>query len=400
MGTYKASRNNNLDEVPEKTEKEKKQESTEKVVDLAAETALDVYTGGQFSKAKGIIEKVPVAGKVANKTWNKAVKGVSKIASKTPIGDIAKNADDAGITDTARSAKDMVNITKGNAGSNAVNNSSKVNVSLKSHNSLQNKTSQKGILDFLSSSKNSGNLLDNLPKGLKIKLIVGCSAVFLFMLICIGVFASDDVKNLSLTDGSNMSSKQSSANSGELLSRLEILANYFIENAGEYNQGASLYVPILNKSVRKDCSGFASAYMGYVSGVDLGSPGTGVMIDTKGSWAKQANDAGWQSFTAEEIGDVSNLQPGDVLVEYSSGTSGHTEIYISPTETFGWGMKQSQYPLNKTIVNTSKGYGDGYHSAYKVVYRYMNATSNNSSELENNENNTNMESGNDEGSNE
>lgn len=408
MGTYKANRNN-LEEVPEKTEKEKKQESTEKLVDLAGETALDVYTGGQFSNVKGMVEKVPVAGKVANKTWNKAVKGVSKIASKTPIGNIAKKADDAGITDTARSAKNMVNITKGNPGSSSdiASNTSKVNGTLNNINQKNDSSKSKGMLDFLDNSNREG-LLGNLPKGLKIKLIVGCGAVFLFMLICIGVFASDDTKNLSLTDKSNMTLKGSSASSGELLSRLEFLANYFIENAGEYNQGAYLYVPELNQSIRKDCSGFAGAYMSYVSGVNLRESYTGEMVEINGSWAKAAMDAGWQAFTAEEIGDVSNLQPGDVLIEHTSGSKGHAEIYISPTETFGWGSKQSHYPLSKTIVNTSTGskvrFGDGYHKEYRVIYRYMNATSdsndaNNDNELKT-DINTNTESNNDEISNE
>ena len=387
MGTYKANKNDslNFEDIPEKTEQEKKQESTEKLVDLAGETALDYFTGGQFSQAKGAIEKVPIAGKVVNNTWDNAVKRVSKQVSNTPIGDVAKAADETGLTDTARKAKNMINIKDGKASisgdslsNSALNKTSDIgdninnNGGSSSGNSLKSSNSSKsnGFMDFINGS--DGSFFSKLPVGVKIKLIVGLGAVFLFFLICFAVFASDDNKNLSLTNNSTMISKGISTNSGEVLSRLEELAMFFIDNAGEYNQSAYLYVPALDTNVRKDCSGFAVAYMSYVSGVLLPTSSTSEMVDINSSWAKTANSAGWQAFTAEEVGDVSNLKPGDVLVE-----RGHTEIYVGPNETFGWGQKQSKYPLSKTMVNTSTGnkvrFGDGYHSDYKTIYRFMNA---------------------------
>lgn len=393
MGTYRANKNNvDNQDVPLKTEKEQKQESTEKAVDLAAETALDVYTGGQFSKVKGVAEKVPIVGKVVNKTWDKSVKGISKIASKTPIGDIAKKADESGLTDTARTVKSATNFSNGNVGNNQSginqtgsnqNNSTNQSNSFSNSFSLNSKPFRLFGKSKEDNSNKSGNMLGslfrNMPTGLKIKVILSLSGAFLLFLMVTAVFANDDNKNLSLTNGTNLSQK-STASEGDLLAKLEDLSNYFIENAGEYNQGAYLYVPQLNSNIRKDCTGFAVAYMSYVSGVDLPESYTGEMVEINGSWAQKASEAGWKAYSSSEIGDASNLLPGDVLIEHTSGTNGHAEIYISPTETFGWGSKQDHYPLSKTITNNTVNgktvFSDGRHTQYRVIYRYMNSTSN------------------------
>ena len=121
MGTYKA-RNNNQNEVDEpKSVEDQKLESTEKAVDLAGEAALDYFTGGQGSKIKNMAENVPIVGNTVKNTWDGAVKKVSKAVSKTPAGDMLKKADDAGVTDMARTAKDAMSM-KGGGGSLPSNN--------------------------------------------------------------------------------------------------------------------------------------------------------------------------------------------------------------------------------------------------------------------------------------
>ena len=266
MGTYKAEHNNqNLDNpsIPEPTYKEQKQASTEKSVDLAGEAALDYFTGGQGSAIKDMAEKVPGAGKIVKNTWDGAVKDVSKVVSKTPAGDILKKADDAGITDAARTVKDGMNITKGggaaatnagktgniaNAGSNAGkttsalnpakaaganSNSSKIasnirkdgavpkgagsnsNSLSRSNNSLNSdsKSPFKNLFNSDSSGPISDNIMGNIwqkmPTGLKIKIILIGGGAFLLFLIVFAAIANKDNQNLSLTNNTEITSNQS-----------------------------------------------------------------------------------------------------------------------------------------------------------------------------------------------
>lgn len=212
MEKYKAV-SNNMDNI--KSEKEQKQEATEKAVDVIGETALDAYTGGTFSKAKNMVSNIPIVGKRADKTWNNAVKRVAKPLSKTPIGDLAKKANDAGITDKARQAKSVMNGVntnmnvqnhapkiKGNMGSNNSNQNNKNNGgNAKSNNSLFNKFGSSASKLKSSDLINKGDLLSMLPKPLKIKIIIGCSIAFFFMMMVFVVFAGDDIHNLELMNG-------------------------------------------------------------------------------------------------------------------------------------------------------------------------------------------------------
>ena len=137
MGTYQAKRNevSEIDE-PEKSYKEQKQESTEKAVDLAGEVALDYFTGDQGSQIKNAAENVPIVGKREKNTWEGAVKRGSKVVSKTPVGDMLKKADDAGITGMAKGAKDVISMkgSPNSSGANNIPNSSNTQASLSNSN--------------------------------------------------------------------------------------------------------------------------------------------------------------------------------------------------------------------------------------------------------------------------
>lgn len=201
MEKYKAVSNNpnNL-----KSEKEQKQEATEKAVDVLGEAALDAYTGGTFSKAKNIASSIPVIGKGADKAWNKAVKKVAKPLSKTPIGDFAKKANDTGITDKARQAKNMMNAVNSNVNAqNSVNAQNQVQT--KNNSSLFNKFGNSASKLKSSDLINKGDFLSMLPKPLKIKIIIGCSIAFFFMMMVFVVFAGDDIHNLELMNGGSAS---------------------------------------------------------------------------------------------------------------------------------------------------------------------------------------------------
>ena len=201
MEKYKAV-SNNMDNI--KSEKEQKQEATEKAVDVIGETALDAYTGGTFSKAKNMASNIPVIGKGADKAWNKAVKRVAKPLAKTPIGDLAKKANDAGITDKARQAKNMMNAVNSNVNAqNSVNTQNQVQT--KNNSSLFNKFGSSASKLKSSDLINKGDLLSMIPKPLKIKIIIGCSIAFFFMMMVFVVFAGDDIHNLELMNGGSAS---------------------------------------------------------------------------------------------------------------------------------------------------------------------------------------------------
>lgn len=381
MEKYKARGNGDVNqEVPEKSEKEKKQESTEKAVDLAAETALDYFTGGMGSTVKNAAGSVPIVGNKVNKTWDKAVKSVSKVVSKTPAGNILKKADDAGVTDLARTAKDTMDFSKGKGGGAKPSNMK----GLKNNSGGSNKSSK---FDSLKSGINKttstngdivGNLWDKMPKSLKIKIIIGCGACFVFLLICFTVFAQDDIQNLSLTNNTTLIG----TGSGDLSKSLESVANWYITDVAVYDQSLYLPSPFTTSKVRADCTGFAAAFMSYVAGVDIPVSWSGEMVYPDGSWAQTVATYGWKAYSSDEIGD---LQFGDVLVAHSGSlysTKGqHAEIYVDESHTFGWGSVQTTYPKSNTITKSTSGghvhFMDSGHD-YITIYRYEGAINNDS----------------------
>lgn len=389
MDKYKAV-SNNMDNI--KSEKEQKQEATEKAVDVIGETALDAYTGGTFSKAKNMASSIPVFGKRADKTWNKAVKRVAKPLAKTPVGDLAKKANDSGITDKARQAKNVMNTVNN---SNAQNQAPKMEGNINTNNSNQNNKNISSL--FGGSNKKitgSSNFLDkgdlwgSLPKSLKLKIIISCSVAFLIMMIVFCVFANDDIHNLELTNGENIKSL-SSGNAADLKAKLEEVSNWYIENvhtyqvtqcgAGRGTRTRKYYDnPFISRKIGDDCTEFTGLYMSYVCGTELRESYSGEMVDINGSWAKDAEACGWKAYSTDDIGE---LQYGDVLiadssVSYSQG--GHGEVYIDSKQSFGWGSCHSVFPTNNAISKTTNGghtvFKDSSH-IYVTVYRYMNATS-------------------------
>lgn len=445
MEKYKAvSNNSNVIE----NDKNENLESTEKVVNLAAETALDSVTAGQGSKIKKGLEKVPVIGNQVSKTWNNAVKNVSEKVSNTPLGNIARRADESGVVDTARGVKDAMN-------------GSIPNNDLKSKSNVLNSSNNSKLLNFGNKlnkvSSFDGDLLKMIPKPLKIKLIISCGVCFFFMLMLITLFANADSKNLDFTNGTstaqnsqktvdeikkeikeisvdelvsgldssyiyaikitennadeeinkikefiasnsinyyvlktgneeinkkleesfddkivddvdklanNIYESQSSGGlrSGNPENDLQVVANWFIGNADDYNQNKSISNPYPNKTSRLDCSGFVATYMSYVGDCDLGNPDTGTMIGINGSWSKKAMSCGWKGYNSSNL---SELQPGDVMVGGS-----HTEVYVDANHTFGWGRKRAEYPLSNITTKQSDGSYKDYITNYTTIYRY------------------------------
>ena len=181
--------------------------------------------------------------------------------------------------------------------------------------------------------------------------------------------------------------------SGDVLGKLEEVANWYIKNVTTYQQnacgskgsGARKYyeTPFGTRKFGDDCTEFTGAYMSYVAGVDLPESYSGGMIDPNGSYAKAVGAHDWKAYSADSI---DSLQPGDVLVAHSgsnNSTKGqHAEVYVDESHSFGWGSCKKSYPTDKTITKSTRNghvhYEDSGHD-YTTIYRYEGATSDSSS---------------------
>ena len=261
---------------------------------------------------------------------------------------------------------------------------------------------KKGLLNLSSGAKDKAKgaakdaakeAFKKLPLAVRIKIIVICGAAFLFMLLCIAVFAQDDDQNQSLTDGSAMQSKGgggysgSGTYNGEVMTALEDIGNWYIANVHTYQQsacgnrgsGARRYyeTPFGSRKFGDDCTEFVTLYMSFICGSDLPESYSGAMIYPNGSWAQSASNCGWKAYTSDSIG---SLQPGDVLIAHSGAlysTKGqHAEVYVDESHTFGWGSCKSAYPSNNAISTSNFGghvhFQDGGHD-YITVFRYEGA---------------------------
>ena len=410
MGSYKAKKNelegnqekleqNNL----KKAQDQRNAMNNKKNLDNAADVA--IATKNPYAVAAGYAYK-GLNKLTGDKFGEKLGQGINKVNKIAPGGNQVQKASnklsESGASDTAgtvaraknkvggkgKDAKGIEGKNSGNldkAKTNSLNkstNKNNINSNLKAVGDNDNNESKNGhdIGINIKEKKSKDSIIKKIIKWrIKrriISILIGCLPLILFLLLlATTTYAAKDIRNLLLTNSSNMTVKRSTS-SGDVLGKLEELSEFFISDVHEYSWSSYVKIPFLNNdSFRKDCSGFASAYMYYVSGVNLGSPGTGEMIGN--SFKTSAANAGWIAYDASEIGDASNLLPGDVLVEHISGTNGHAEIYIDPTHTFGWGQVQSHYPLDKIISNNNVGgrvvFKDNYgrHNQYSLVFRYQ-----------------------------
>lgn len=198
MEKYKASHNSKevAEEVPEKSEKEQKEEATSKALDTAATIGLDAYTGGQFSKVKNGLSKIPGVGKMVDDKWNKTINKASKLVSKTPVGDLAKGLNDSGVTDTVKAGYDMYSGAK-SGNSDSINKASGTSKNL---GSLSKTTTSNSFM--------SDNIMSGIGgKSLKIKIILVICLILFFMIIITTLASGKDFENLDLTNQSTMTAK-------------------------------------------------------------------------------------------------------------------------------------------------------------------------------------------------
>ncbi len=234
MEKYKARENSSYDEnkSSEEIEKEQKQESTAKAVDVAGTMAADYFTGGKFSQAKDSLSNIPVVGDKVNEAWNDTVNKVAEPLAKTPVGDIAKGLDDVGITDTVGNSYKALTSMNGNGGGDATiatnmnknnlannlgsnpNNSPSEGVSdnaIPSNLNIQNSTEESaGSNESVASGKSdnifSFDISSVFTKNFKIKLLLCIGIPFFFLMVILVLASAKDYENLFLTNTTVLSS--------------------------------------------------------------------------------------------------------------------------------------------------------------------------------------------------
>lgn len=230
MGTYRANKNNVETQESVVDEEEKKKEATKKVVDKGATIALDVYTGGQFSKAKNIVSKAPVVGSVANKTWDKAVGTVSNVLSKTPTGDMINKLDDVGAVDAFDKATDIYN---------SVNTKNASNIKDVSDVKVDNKES-KNNSDSKSFDMNNMHLTDS-----KIFILMFSIPIILTVVLLILFLGYDDYANLALTNDTVLAASNSSVRNcttSEVQDKILYVGDYVVSNIKNVNSNNNNYI--------------------------------------------------------------------------------------------------------------------------------------------------------------
>lgn len=169
--------------------------------------------------------------------------------------------------------------------------------------------------------------------------------------------------------------------------KLETLAKWYIANIHTYGRIKDNTLKTVKANdlmdgleCRNDCTGFARAFVNYVSGNNNTSAGGSSGFVT--AWNATSN--GWTYYETKDLTSLDDLQLGDILVASPGNTSkggtkseggyGHAEIYVDNKHSFGWGSVQKAYPKsnNWTFKQNSQGrnvVADGGHM-YVCFYRY------------------------------
>ena len=203
----------------------------------------------------------------------------------------------------------------------------------------------------------------------------------------VSVGSNDSKDNDSKKTGSSKVAK------GEIKEALESLSKWMVDNVPTYQShrqdgyppsanasanpgtvnrsesGVSLYkcdlVP--GGEVGDDCSSFAVAYMNMVCGeCVLARDWTGGLISPTHAFSQH----GWVYHKCSELSSINDLQYGDVLVAHGPtyGVKQHAEIFMSPTQSMGWGYVHNQFPVAKTFT-LSNGLVYDTHGYY-AFWRY------------------------------
>lgn len=141
-----------------------------------------------------------------NKSTSNDKSNNKKTNTPNNIGKINNNTKSSKIASKPKSSNNRMNGVLGN----------KSHTNFLKNDGLKSLNPFSKLMDFTKNSKlfsGSGNIVKSLwskiPFALKIKIIAACGAGFLLLIMAYAVFAQDDIQNLSLTNGSSISGKNS-----------------------------------------------------------------------------------------------------------------------------------------------------------------------------------------------
>lgn len=222
MGSYRANRNEGIEEVPEKKQEEKDQEGNERLAKTAIKggaTAVGAFFGG--TAGANIGSKVGDAINNSQIGQNLSQAGgqvLNKINKVNPMGRQMQqginrmnesggfDAIDSGIDAAASQGKGISNL----------------NSSPKS-NAISGVSGKKDMFSSLmggskdSSVKGGGSIMDMIPPSIKIKIYVGMFGFLFVLLLFVVVFADPNEMNLGLTSDYKASAATSSSGVGETI---------------------------------------------------------------------------------------------------------------------------------------------------------------------------------------
>lgn len=172
-------------------------------------------------------------------------------------------------------------------------------------------------------------------------------------------------------------------NSGTVAGKLEECADWYITNIPDYDQKNYTYVdsypscPFPNIStwgeakVRRDCSGFASAFVASLVPDQTVYTCNSATFDENYSVGKALLDAGWHKVWGWDIASYEELPTGTIFV----APGNHVEIFVSSNgdgtiNTFGWGDRYSSYPswTGSAYIDSSGAHFMG--KTYEYIWTY------------------------------
>lgn len=220
-------------------------------------------------------------------------------------------------------------------------------------------------------------------------LVVAVAGAVVYIMVSGGTSFSGGGTLGGVSSGVTGSSVVSAGDTTALYNACKTMGEWYLANVTTYqgnsSGGANGYVQWYDcdifsfgtMQVGDECGHFAAAYGSLVSNKKI-VPEGGIATIYEGSNAWES--AGWKLYTITEVGGLSGLQPGDVMLasDMKDGCcmGGHAEVYLAQNTSFGWGQIQSKFPSNtSTMTEYTCEHDDiyvqvGSSMRYGHIYRY------------------------------
>ena len=132
-----------MDNNQQMSEKDKENQSSEKLGQVVSRGAFDYATGGQWEK----VRNAPVVGKIAQKAEDKTAKKFAKSPGGKATKKLAKKLDDSGVIDGAKKGLDTFGGAMGSKSGSTPNSSSNGNANtLPNRSNVSNNPDRKSVV--------------------------------------------------------------------------------------------------------------------------------------------------------------------------------------------------------------------------------------------------------------